>query len=33
MLLPGGKQIDFDEDQVEHVMDYDVEQNIYGVPD
>jgi len=33
LLLPGGKQIDFDEDQVEHVMDYDVEQNIYGVPD
>ena len=33
LLLPGGKQIDFDEDQVEHVMDYDVQQNIYGVPD
>jgi PBSX family phage portal protein len=32
-LLPGGKQLHFEEDQVEHVMDYDVEQNIYGVPD
>lgn len=33
MLLPGGKQLHFEEDQIEHVMDYDVEQNIYGVPD
>lgn len=33
MLQPGGKQLHFEEDQVEHVMDYDVEQNIYGVPD
>jgi len=33
LLLPGGKHLHFDEDQVEHVMDYDVEQNIYGVPD
>lgn len=33
MLLPGGKQLHFEEGQVEHVMDYDVEQNIYGVPD
>lgn len=33
LLLPGGKQLHFAEDQVEHVMDYDVEQNIYGVPD
>ncbi|WP_256675431.1 phage portal protein [Pseudomonas sp. GXM4] len=33
MLLPDGKQLHFDEDEVEHVMDYDVEQNIYGVPD
>jgi PBSX family phage portal protein len=33
MLLPSGKQLHFEEDEVEHVMDYDVEQNIYGVPD
>lgn len=33
MLLPGGKQLHFEEGEVEHVMDYDVEQNIYGVPD
>lgn len=33
MLLPDGKQLHFDEEEVEHVMDYDVEQNIYGVPD
>ncbi|MFL6969009.1 phage portal protein [Pseudomonas alvandae] len=33
MLLPDGKQLHFEEDEIEHVMDYDVEQNIYGVPD
>lgn len=33
MLLPDGKHIHFEEDEVEHIMDYDVEQNIYGVPD
>lgn len=33
MLLRDGKQLHFEEDQIEHVMDYDVEQNIYGVPD
>ncbi len=33
MLLPDGKQLHFDEEEVEHVMDYDVAQNIYGVPD
>ena len=33
MLLPDGKQVEFEEDEVEHVMEYDVEQNIYGVPD
>lgn len=33
MLLPGGKQLHFQEGEIEHVMDYDVEQNIYGVPD
>jgi PBSX family phage portal protein len=33
LLLANGQQLHFEEDQVEHVMDYDVEQNIYGVPD
>ncbi|MEB0090057.1 phage portal protein [Pseudomonas sp. CCI4.2] len=33
MLLPNGKELHFEKDQVEHVMDYDVEQSIYGVPD
>jgi capsid portal protein len=33
MLRPDGKELDFAEHEVEHVMDYDVEQNIYGVPD
>lgn len=33
LLMPGGKYLHFEEDQVENVMDYDVEQNIYGVPD
>ena len=33
MLQPNGQQLHFEEDQVEHVMDYDVEQSIYGVPD
>ncbi len=33
LLMPGGKHLHFEEHQVEHVMDYDVEQNIYGVPD
>ncbi|MBP4002457.1 phage portal protein [Pseudomonas koreensis] len=33
MLLPDGQQLHFEEDEVEHVMDYDVEQNVYGVPD
>lgn len=33
MLLPDGKKVEFEEDEVEHVMNYDVEQNIYGVPD
>ena len=33
MLLPGGKEVEFDQDEVEHVFNYDVEQNIYGVPD
>jgi PBSX family phage portal protein len=33
MLLRDGKQLHFRDDEIEHVMDYDVEQNIYGVPD
>jgi PBSX family phage portal protein len=33
MLLPNGKEEEFDQDEIEHVMDYDVEQDIYGVPD
>ena len=33
MLLPDGKEVEFEEHEVEHVMNYDVEQNIYGVPD
>lgn len=33
MLLPNGKEMEFDQDEIEHVMDYDVEQDIYGVPD
>jgi len=33
MLLPNGDELEFDADEIEHVLDYDVEQNIYGVPD
>lgn len=33
MLLAGGQELHFAEDEVEHVMDYDVEQDVYGVPD
>lgn len=33
MLLPDNKFEDFEEHEIEHVMDYDVEQNIYGIPD
>ncbi|WP_181381674.1 phage portal protein [Pseudomonas prosekii] len=33
MLLPDGKEVEFETHEVEHVMNYDVEQNIYGVPD
>ncbi|UBM27758.1 phage portal protein [Pseudomonas sp. p1(2021b)] len=32
-LLPDNKFIDYDQDEIEHVLDYDVEQDIYGVPD
>lgn len=33
MLLPNGQEEDFDQDEVIHIKDYDVEQNIYGIPD
>ncbi|KPN91715.1 phage portal protein [Pseudomonas nunensis] len=33
MLLPDNKEMEFDQDEISHVLDYDVEQNIYGVPD
>lgn len=33
MLLPNNKFEDFDQDEVVHIKDYDVEQNIYGIPD
>ncbi|WP_460410889.1 MULTISPECIES: phage portal protein [unclassified Pseudomonas] len=33
MLLPDNKEMEFEQDEIVHVMDYDVEQNIYGVPD
>ncbi|WP_047576614.1 phage portal protein [Pseudomonas syringae] len=32
-LLADGKEEEFDQDEVEHVFNYDVEQNVYGVPD
>jgi PBSX family phage portal protein len=33
MLQPDGKEVEFDQDEIEHVLNYDVEQDIYGVPD
>ncbi|MCM2317961.1 MAG: phage portal protein [Pseudomonas sp.] len=33
MLLPNGRELEFTADEIEHVMDYDVEQDVYGVPD
>ncbi|WP_256659078.1 phage portal protein [Pseudomonas sp. A-1] len=33
MLLPNGRELEFAADEIEHVMDYDVEQDVYGVPD
>ncbi|EPB6911845.1 phage portal protein [Pseudomonas aeruginosa] len=33
MLLPNGEQLEFDQDEVLHLKEYDVEQNIYGIPD
>jgi len=32
-LQPGGKEIEFAEHEIVHILNYDVEQNIYGVPD
>jgi len=32
-LLDDGREEEFDQDEVEHVFNYDVEQNVYGVPD
>lgn len=32
-LLPNGQEDEFDQDEIIHIKDYDVEQNIYGVPD
>lgn len=32
-FLPNGQEEEFYQDEVIHVMDYDVEQNIYGIPD
>ncbi|RMQ48779.1 PBSX family phage portal protein [Pseudomonas cichorii] len=33
MLLPDSKEEWFEADEIIHIMDYDVEQNIYGIPD
>ncbi|MGY1889050.1 phage portal protein [Pseudomonas sp. SDT291_1_S447] len=33
MLLPDNKEMEFEQHEISHVMDYDVEQNIYGIPD
>ncbi|HBP47796.1 MULTISPECIES: phage portal protein [Pseudomonas] len=33
MLLADGKFMDFEQDEIIHIMDYDVEQTIYGIPD
>ncbi|MQT93039.1 phage portal protein [Pseudomonas helleri] len=33
MLQADNQFIDFDQDEIAHVMDYDVEQTIYGIPD
>lgn len=32
-LEQSGKETEFDADEIEHVLNYDVEQNIYGVPE
>ncbi|WP_323600743.1 phage portal protein [Pseudomonas putida] len=33
MLMPDGDRLEFDQDEVEHIFNYDVQQNIYGIPD
>lgn len=33
MLMPDGSRLEFDQDEVEHIFNYDVQQDIYGVPD
>lgn len=33
MLMPDGGRLEFDQDEVEHIFNYDVQQNIYGIPD
>ncbi|MDD0969358.1 MULTISPECIES: phage portal protein [Pseudomonas] len=33
MLLPDNKEMEFEAREISHVLDYDVEQNIYGIPD
>lgn len=33
MLLPDGKELEFEAGEILHIKDYDVQQNIYGVPD
>lgn len=33
MLLPDNKEMEFEAHEISHVLDYDVEQNIYGIPD
>lgn len=33
MLLPDNKEMEFEQHEISHVLDYDVEQNIYGIPD
>lgn len=33
MLLPDNKEMEFEKHEISHVLDYDVEQNIYGIPD
>ncbi|GLH40118.1 hypothetical protein RS1P1_44020 [Pseudomonas moraviensis] len=33
MLMPDNKEMEFEQHEISHVLDYDVEQNIYGIPD
>lgn len=32
-LLQNGEEEEYDQDEIVHIKDYDVEQNIYGIPD